>query len=304
VTSSSAVGLPRTRIWAGLASGGGGLILLTVGLVAVRGVFSLADIVLLYLIPVVLAAVIGGLWAALPAALAADLVVNFFFVPPYYTLIVGNTEHVIVLFTYVLIALAISLAVDFAARQRAQAARRETEARLLARANTAPVGEASLTDLLDDIKDTFGMTGVALLESRATGEEPVASVGTVTQSRPVLSAPAGDSLRLVAWGPEVFGQDAAALRRMAGVTARTLEAQRLAAEAARIDDLARIDRARSALLAAVGHDLRTPLAGIKVAASSLRQSDATLPRTRRPNSSPPSRSRPTRSVSWSTTFWT
>jgi hypothetical protein len=101
--------------------------------------------------------------------------------------------------------------------------------------------EAQLTDLLDDIKDTFGMTGVALLESRATGEEPVASVGTVTQSRPVLSAPAGDSLRLVAWGPEVFGQDAAALRRMAGVTARTLEAQRLAAEAARVDDLARID---------------------------------------------------------------
>ena len=239
--------------------------------------FSLADIVLLYLIPVVLAAVIGGLWAALPAALAADLAVNFFFVPPYYTLIVGNAEHVIVLLTYVLIALVISLAVDFAARQRAQTARRETEARLLARANTAPVGEASLTDLLDDIKDTFGMTGVALLESRATGEEPVASVGTATQSRPVLSAPAGDSLRLVAWGPEVFGQDAAALRRIAGVAARTHEAQRLAAEAARVDDLARIDRARSALLAAVGHDLRTPLAGIKVAASSLRQSDATLP---------------------------
>jgi K+-sensing histidine kinase KdpD len=275
--TSSAVGLPRARIWAGLASGFGGLILLTVGLVAVRGMFSLADIVLLYLIPVVLAAVVGGLWAALPAALAADLAVNFFFVPPYYTLIVGNAEHVIVLLTYVLIALVISLAVDFAARQRAQTARRETEARLLARANTAPVGEASLTDLLDDIKDAFGMTGVALLERRATGEEPVASVGAATQSRPVLSAPAGDSLRLVAWGPEVFGQDAAALRRMAGVAARTLEAQRLAAEAARVDDLARIDRARSALLAAVGHDLRTPLAGIKVAASSLRQSDATLP---------------------------
>ena len=44
----------------------------------------------------------------------------------------------------------------------------------------------------------------------------------------------------------------------------------------RADDLAQIDRARSALLAAVGHDLRTPLAGIKVAVSSLRQSDTTL----------------------------
>lgn len=273
---SSTVGLPRARIWAGLASGAGSLVLLTVGLITIRGALSLADIVLLYLMPVVVAAVVGGMWAALPAALAADLVVNFFFVPPYYTLIVGNLEHVIVLISYVLVALAISLAVDLAARQRAEAAKREVEARLLSRASTAPFGEGSLPSLLNDIKDTFGMTGVALLESQATGEEPVASAGTVGQSKPVLSAPAGDSLRLIAWGPEVFGEDAAALRRMAGVAARALEAQRLSAEAARADDLAQIDRARSALLAAVGHDLRTPLAGIKVAVSSLRQSDTTL----------------------------
>jgi K+-sensing histidine kinase KdpD len=277
VILSSTVGVPRARIWAGLASGAGGLVLLTVGLITIRGALSLADVVLLYLIPVVVAAVVGGLWAALPAALAADLVVNFFFIPPYNTLIVGNDEHIFVLLIYVLVALAISLAVDFAARQRAQAAKQEVEARLLARANTAPLGEASLPDLLNDIKHTFGMTGVALLESQATGEESVASAGTVSRSKPVLSAPAGDSLRLVAWGPEVFGQDAAALRRMAGVAARALEAQRLSAEAARADNLAQIDRARSALLAAVGHDLRTPLAGIKVAVSSLRQSDTTLP---------------------------
>jgi K+-sensing histidine kinase KdpD len=276
VTFSSAVGLPRARIWAGLACGAGGLILLSVVLVVVRGTLTLAAVVLLYLIPVVIAAVVGGLWSALPAAVAADLVVNFFFVPPYYTLMVGDAEHVIVLLIYVLVALTVSLAVDFAARQRARAARRETEARLLSRASAAPIGENSLPDLLDDIKNSFGMTGVALLESRATGEEPVASVGTVSSARPVLSAPAGDSLRLVAWGPEVFGPDAGALRRMAGVAARALEAQRLAAEAARADDLAQIDRARSALLAAVGHDLRTPLAGIKVAVSSLRQPDTTL----------------------------
>ena len=277
MSSSRSTGVSRRRIWAGLGSGAVSLALVTLALVAFRGALSLAAVLLLYLIPVAVAAVVGGLWAALPAALVADLVVNFFFVPPYYTLSVGNLEHVIVLLIYVLIALAISFAVDVAARQRALAAKREVEAHLLSRASTAPLGEGSLPGLLNDIKDTFGMTGVALLESRATGEEPVASVGTISRSRPVLSAPAGDSLRLVAWGPEVFGQDAAALRRMAGVAARALEAQRLSAEAARVDDLAQIDRARSALLAAVGHDLRTPLAGIKVAVSSLRQSDATLP---------------------------
>jgi K+-sensing histidine kinase KdpD len=148
VILSSTVGVPRARIWAGLASGAGGLVLLTVGLITIRGALSLADVVLLYLIPVVVAAVVGGLWAALPAALAADLVVNFFFIPPYNTLIVGNDEHIFVLLIYVLVALAISLAVDFAARQRAQAAKQEVEARLLARANTAPLGGASLPDLL------------------------------------------------------------------------------------------------------------------------------------------------------------
>jgi K+-sensing histidine kinase KdpD len=277
VSSSRSTGVSRRRIWAGLGSGAVSLALVTLALVAFRGALSLAAVLLLYLIPVAVAAVVGGLWAALPAALVADLVVNFFFVPPYYTLFVGNLEHVIVLLNYVLIALAISFAVDVAARQRARAAKREVEAHLLSRASTAPLGEGSLPGLLNDIKDAFGMAGVALLESRPTGEEPVASVGSISRSRPVLSAPAGDSLRLVAWGPEVFGQDAAALHRMAGVAARALEAQRLSAEAARADDLAQIDRARSALLAAVGHDLRTPLAGIKVAVSSLRQSDAALP---------------------------
>jgi two-component system, OmpR family, sensor histidine kinase KdpD len=52
-------------------------VLITVVLVALRGALSLADVVLLYLFPVVVAAVVGGLWAALPVALATDLVVNF-----------------------------------------------------------------------------------------------------------------------------------------------------------------------------------------------------------------------------------
>lgn len=80
--SSRSMGMSRRRIWAGLGCGAVSLILITVALVATRGTLSLADVVLLYLLPVVVAAVVGGLWAALPAALATDLVVNFFFIPP------------------------------------------------------------------------------------------------------------------------------------------------------------------------------------------------------------------------------
>ena len=74
----------------------------------------------------------------------------------------------------------------------------------------------------------------------------------------------------------MFAEDQGTLRRMAAAAARTLEAQRLARQAARADDLAEIDRVRTALLAAVGHDLRTPLAGIKAAVTGLRQPGAVL----------------------------
>src|SRR6478752_2258604 len=235
---------------------------MTAILVVAQDRLGLAEIALLYLVPVVAAAAVGGIWSGLPAALLADLLVNFFFIPPYHTLVVESREHV-------LVAGSVSVAVDLAARQRARAARRETEVRLLGNASAAPVAPDSLTKLLGEVRDAFGMTTVALLESQPTGEQAVVTVGPANPSRPTLSAPAGDGVRLVAWGPDVFAEDRRALQRMAAAAARTLEAQRLAAQAARASDLAEMDRVRSALLAAVSHDLRTPLAGIKAAVSSL-----------------------------------
>ena len=64
------------------------------------------------------------------------------------------------------------------------------------------------------------------------------------------------------------------------LTARAWEGQELAKQAARAETLAETDRIRAGLLAAVGHDLRTPLAGIKAATSSLRQDDVRLERHR------------------------
>jgi two-component system, OmpR family, sensor histidine kinase KdpD len=49
--------------------------------------------------------------------------------------------------------------------------------------------------------------------------------------------------------------------------------RRLSARAREAVQLAAVDRQRTALLAAVGHDLRTPLAAIKAAVTTLRQTD-------------------------------
>ena len=267
-------GLPRPhrtrkRTWLALALGAAGLTALTVGLNGNRGPASLTTAALLYLVPVVVLAVIGGVWPALAAALASDALLNWFFVPPYHTFTVENRENVLALLIYVLVAVTVSLAVDLAARQRAGAVRSGLEARLLARITAAPVADQSLTRLLGHIRDTFAMRAVALVE----GDETVAVVGTPGAADPALAVAAADGLRLVAHGPELFGEDRRLLSRLATAAARTLEAQRLARRAADAEQLAEIDRLRTAILAAVGHDLRTPLASIKAAASSLRAPD-------------------------------
>jgi len=265
------------RIWTGALIAVAGVAALTAVLIPVRGNLSLASVALLFLVPVVAAAVAGGVRPALGAVVAADLAVNFFFVPPYHTFVVESGDNVIVLVVYLLVAATVSVAVDVAARQRATAARRDAEAALLAGATAEPVAEQSLTRLLGQVRETFGMDAVALLERGADGEHPVAVIGEARQPEPVITARAGDGLRLVAWGEKVFAEDRRTLARMATAAARTLETQRLAETAAHARDLAEIDRVRSALLAAVGHDLRTPLAGIKAAVSTLRQPDLDLP---------------------------
>ncbi|HKT04415.1 MAG TPA: DUF4118 domain-containing protein, partial [Rugosimonospora sp.] len=190
----------QVRLWLGVALGGAGLAVVTVALAPHK---SLTSAALLYLVPVVAVAAIGGVRLGLAVAVASDLLLNWFFVPPYHTLAVERRDNLLALLVYVLVAVSVSLAVDLAARQRAAAVRSGIEARLLARITAAPVAEQSLTQLLGHVRDTFGMSWVALLD----GTEPVAEVGTRDAEPPVLSVPAAPGLQLVATGPEVFGED-------------------------------------------------------------------------------------------------
>jgi len=271
--------LPTAKRWwarraaIGLAIGVVGLSAFTAALVPARsGALTLTSIALLYLVPVVIAAGVGGVWVGLAASIGSDALLNWFFVPPYHTLAVDRRDNLVALLVYVLVAVVVAVAVDLAARQRAAAARSGVEAQLLGRITAEPLEGQALPRLLGHVRDTFAMTSVALLESADGGpEHVVAAVGPpidVTNAR--LSAPAGNGLRLVAAGPELFAEDRRLLGQLAAAAARTLEATRQADQAAQ---LAEVDRVRTAILAAVGHDLRTPLASIKAAASSLRAPD-------------------------------
>jgi two-component system sensor histidine kinase KdpD len=259
---------PARRRWAALAVAATGLAAFTAVLEPVRDDLSLASVTLLFLIPVV-AAGAGGIWPALAAAVAADLLVNFFFLPPYHTLRVNSTDNVIVLVVYVLVAAAVAVSMDLVARQRAAGARRAVESRLLAQLSAAPAAGDALAGILEQVRDAYRMTAVALVHDG----QPAAAVGDIPAGEPVLRVDAAPGVRLDAWGPAVFAEDRRTLARLAAAAARLHERQHLADEAAKARELAEIDRLRTGLLDAVSHDLRTPLAGIKAAASSLRQPD-------------------------------
>jgi two-component system sensor histidine kinase KdpD len=84
------------------------------------------------------------------------------------------------------------------------------------------------------------------------------------------------SLRLVGRGPRLFAEDRRVLQAFAAAAQTAFEGRLLTEEAREGRTLAAVDRQRTALLAAVGHDLRTPLAAIKASVSSLRQTDMEL----------------------------
>ena len=264
--------LPDGRRRAGLAVALIGLPALTALLSALRDQLSLGAVLLLYLLIVVVTAALGGLGPGALAAAVSFLLANWFLVPPFHTLSVDRPDAVVELVVFTVVAGVVSTIVHLAARAQASAARSQLESSVLSRLTSEPASVVTLDGVLEEVRTTFAMTSAALVQ-RGGGRATVARVGPPDAGAPSISIPASDSLLLIAHGPTLFAEDRGFLGRLAASAARAWEGQQLAEQAARAEELAALDRARSALLAAVGHDLRTPLAGIKASVSSLRQED-------------------------------
>ena len=272
-------GLGRRRQLSGLALAVLGLPLLTLLLDGLRGELSLESQVLLYLLLVVVVALVGGLVVALASALASTALINFFFVQPVHTLEVDEADQLLALVVFLTVAAAVSGAVEMAARRAVAAEKAAKEAETLAELAGADLDESeTLKAILERARGTFGMESVALcVRERPSGEwVDVEQVGWAPRGReePLrFDVPIGDDLRLIGRGPALFAEDRRILNAFAAAAQTAYEGRRLSARAQEARALAVADRQRTALLAAVGHDLRTPLAGIKASVSSLRQTD-------------------------------
>src|SRR3954451_11623515 len=270
-------GLGRRRRGAGAALLVAGLLVLVVAHGPARRL-DYAVPVLLVLALVVAAALSGGMRIALPGAVAGALLLNWFLTPPYGTLLIESAAQVVVLAVYLGVAVAVSWVVDLAARRTVEAARSRAEAEALSGLAGATLAEhQTLPDLLAQVRQVFGMREAALLERADGGWVVVEASGdsAAEVGEHEICLQAGSDLVLRVRGPELFAADRRVLISFAEAAAGALLARRLADRAAEAARLEQTERGRTTLLAGVGHDLRTPLASVKAAVSSLRQDDVT-----------------------------
>ncbi|MFE0424459.1 ATP-binding protein [Streptomyces sp. NPDC058953] len=271
--------LGRSRIIAGWLVGVAAPVLLSLLLNAMGDSLGLANDVLLFLFATVMAALLGGLLPALASAAVGTLLLNYYFTPPVHTLTVYDPKNIVAIVIFFAVAVAVASVVDLAARRTHQAARLRAESEILSfLAGSVLRGETSLDALLQRVRETFGMESVALLE-RTSDVDPwttAGSVGPRSVVRPEdadVDMPVGDHMALALSGRVLPAEDRRVLAAFAAQAAVVLDRQRLVGEAEGARRLAEGNRIRTALLAAVSHDLRTPLAAIKAAVTSLRSDD-------------------------------
>ncbi|MFC5665446.1 ATP-binding protein [Kitasatospora misakiensis] len=272
--------------------------LLTALLSHFHGGVNLTTDALIFQLGVVAVALLGGATSALLAALVASALLNYFFIPPVHTFTIGETNNIIALVVFAAVALTVSTVVDHATRLTARAARATAEAETLSTlAGSVLRGADALPALLEKSRTAFGMHAVALLER--TGGEVLAScdaascdaasgdaasgdtaegVAAGTDGDPgrileTTEVPVGADAVLVLTGRRLPAADQRVLTAFAAHVAAALERDRLAVVAAEVEPIKAADRMRTALLAAVSHDLRTPLAAALASVGSLRSPD-------------------------------
>jgi len=277
--SRAGIGIKRAAIAWLLATVG--LSLATVLMAAASQTHDLQLDMLAFLALTVACALVGGLWPALFCALAGSLTLNFFFTPPLHTFTIQDPQNAAALIVFLLVATSVSSAVHLSARRAAQAVAAERESRVLAQLAHSLLGAADqLPALLDQARDTFGMPAAAIVRRESVHAPWVvlASTGAfdVDQVRDAsVRAPVDDQTELVLYGSVIQADERRLVSAFATHASAILSRDELIRQARAASGLAKDNRTRTALLAGVSHDLRTPLANIRSAVSSLREEEVT-----------------------------
>ncbi|MGF9664142.1 ATP-binding protein [Arthrobacter crystallopoietes] len=243
-------------------------------------------------------ALVGGLWPAVLAAVLSSAVVNLSAVHPVGTLGISDPENVLALLIFLAVAIAVSLVVGLSARRSREADAAGAEAAALGELSRSTLAQHyTVDDFMERIREYFQCQGAGLYVLKAAGgdadnpEEPgspgnppgrwrLAAAAGKTAAEPSgndIVEPLDPEHTLALSGRPFSQQERHLLTAFGAHLLALLQREQLRASQRDIVRLAEGNRMRTSILRAVSHDLRTPLAGIKLAVSSLRQDAVQFP---------------------------
>ncbi len=221
----------------------------------------------------VLVALVGGLLPALLASVVSFLTLNYFFTPPVHKLTVSEPRNLLVLFVFVAVALGVASVVDLASRKTADAARARAEAATLsALSRSVLTGQDTAEAVVGRLHETFGQESVSLLSKYPGGWMVVAATGPGCAKTPDegdTRVRVDDDHVLALCGSPLRASDQRVLEAFAVQTSLVLEYRRLKLREERAAALESAEATSTAVLRAVSHDLRTPLATMRASVDGL-----------------------------------
>lgn len=246
---------------------------------------------LFYVLAVMTATVGAGFGAGLGASALSFLALNFFFTPPEHTFSVAKEEDLVALVVFLVVSATVGALLSNALTQGIRAARREREARLLHDLGTRLLAGESAPQVLSRVavgmQDLFGLAectitagATQLPDGPPLAPGPDASEASDASDVETIPMTAGGrtigTISVVTGParPPLAEHEREVIRSFAGQIALALESVRLAKEAEEARVEADASKARAALFASISHDLRTPLASITAAVTSLLGADA------------------------------
>jgi two-component system, OmpR family, sensor histidine kinase KdpD len=231
----------------------------------------------LFFIGVLIVALLGGVAPAALSALLSGLLLNYFLANPRHTFTISDPDSAVTVVVLLLVAVAVAALVDGAASRSREARKASQEAELLTLFAGSVLRGADLTSLLERVRETYSQRAVSLLRENngqasiaaCVGKDPCVQVDTADTAIEV----GDDEFWLLMAGRKLAARDRRVLSAVAKQAAGLVQQRELTEEAGKAAAIAQADDLRRSLLSAVSHDLRTPLAAAKAAASSLRSED-------------------------------
>ena len=235
----------------------------------------------LFFVGVLVVALLGGVAPAALSAVLSGMLLNYFLTEPRHTFTISEPDSAITIVVLLVVAVAVAALVDGTAKRAREARLAAREAELLALFAGSVLRGADLDTLLERVREAYSQQSVSLVRGEAhgagvvgrAGADPCVTVAAADTAIEVGSEDDPEEFWLLMAGCRLAARDRRVLSAVANQAAGLVKQKQLTAEAGKSEAIAQADELRRALLSAVSHDLRTPLAGAKAAVSSLRSDD-------------------------------